>query len=63
MNAKRDDNDNPENKSSDHVLPSPGMFARIRAYFLTASLSVRPLPLLLGLPGGSSNLSTAKSFR
>lgn len=49
MNAKRDDNDNPENKSSDHVLPSPGMFARIRAYFLTGVLVSAPLAITFGL--------------
>jgi len=49
MNAKRDDNDDPENKGSEHVLPSPGMFARIRAYFLTGVLVSAPLAITFGL--------------
>ena len=42
-------NDDPENKGSDHVIPSPGMFARMRAYFLTGVLVSAPLAITFGL--------------
>lgn len=49
MNAKRDDHNDTENTSSDHTLPSPGPFARIRAYFLTGVLVSAPLAITFGL--------------
>lgn len=49
MNAKRDDRNDTENQGSDHVIPSPGMFARMRAYFLTGVLVSAPLAITFGL--------------
>lgn len=49
MNAKRDDSNDTENQGSDHVIPSPGMFARMRAYFLTGVLVSAPLAITFGL--------------
>ncbi|URK18686.1 DUF502 domain-containing protein [Thalassospira sp. GO-4] len=49
MNAKRDDTNDTENQGSGHVLPSPGFFARMRAYFLTGILVSAPLAITFGL--------------
>ncbi len=49
MNAKRDDTNDTENQGSGHVLPSPGFFARMRAYFLTGILVSAPLAITFDL--------------
>ncbi|WP_336080886.1 DUF502 domain-containing protein [Thalassospira sp. CH_XMU1448-2] len=49
MNAKRDDTNDTENQGSGHTLPSPGLFARMRAYFLTGILVSAPLAITFGL--------------
>ncbi|MEQ8285242.1 DUF502 domain-containing protein [Thalassospira sp.] len=49
MNAKRDDKNNTDNQGSGHAIPSPGFFARMRAYFLTGVLVSAPLAITFGL--------------
>ncbi|HBU97225.1 DUF502 domain-containing protein [Thalassospira lucentensis] len=47
MNAKRDDKHDADKHGS--ALPSPGFFARVRAYFLTGVLISTPLAITFGL--------------
>lgn len=49
MTANRDDQHETDNESSGHALPSPGLFARVRAYFLTGVLVSAPLVITFGL--------------
>jgi uncharacterized membrane protein len=49
MNAKRDDSDNTEDHGSGHAISKPGLFARMRAYFLTGVLVSAPLAITFGL--------------
>ena len=49
MNAKRDNQDDADKHSSGATLPSPGFFARVRAYFLTGVLVSTPLAITFGL--------------
>ncbi len=49
MTANRDDQHDTDNEASGHALPSPGLFARVRAYFLTGVLVSAPLVITFGL--------------
>jgi len=49
MNAKRDDKNDTGNQDAGHAIPSPGFFARMRAYFLTGVLVSAPLAITFGL--------------
>ncbi|MCC9622823.1 DUF502 domain-containing protein [Thalassospira sp. MA62] len=49
MNAKRDDENDANSSGGGHGLPSPGFFARVRAYFLTGVLVSAPLVITFGL--------------
>ncbi|MBX2830819.1 MAG: DUF502 domain-containing protein [Rhodospirillales bacterium] len=49
MNAKRDDKNDTGNQDAGPAIPSPGFFARMRAYFLTGVLVSAPLAITFGL--------------
>ncbi|AJD52063.1 MULTISPECIES: DUF502 domain-containing protein [Thalassospira] len=49
MTANHDNQHDSDSENAGHALPSPGFFARVRAYFLTGVLVSAPLVITFGL--------------